>query len=56
MDRVQGVCTSKVLPRKKVYRDSGMYITKDETDPKSNESGRHKRQAPANRKDTKMRR
>jgi len=38
------------------YRDSGIDTMKDEANPRSNESERHKRQALANKKITKIRR
>jgi len=43
--------------KKKAYRNSGIVdITKDEANPRSYESGRHKRQAPADGKDAKINR
>ena len=41
---------------KKVYRNGGIDATKDEANPRSNESGRHKRQTLANGKDIKIKR
>ena len=41
---------------RRVYRNGGMDATKDEANPRSNESGRHKRQALADRKDIKIKR
>lgn len=38
--------------KKKVHHGGGIDIIKDETNPRSKESGRHKRQALADRKDT----
>lgn len=42
--------------KKKVHHDIEIDTTKYDTNPRSNESGRHKRQALANKKNTKMRR
>ena len=55
MDREPEGVWALTVPRKKVRRDGGIDTTKDETSPRSNESERHKRQAPANRKGTEMR-
>ena len=54
---IKGEC-GWTVPRKKekVHRDSGIDTTKDEISPRSNESGRHKRQALADKKGTRMRR